>query len=400
VIFCYNFGRNKNGGITTMMKRKLLLPLVIVITFIGGFLTGTVVTTHKNQDFTQPKIKNAPLSAIKPKLKDVPKIKTEPKKVLIGYVQDFRNPNDVEYEKLTHVIFSFAHPTAGGNILLNGDTALKNLRATVKNASIYHTKVMLAIGGWYHIQGGESYPYFKAALATPTSRTKMVTQLTRIVDQEKLDGIDIDFEYPRSSIEAKNLSAFSNELSHNLHLKGKELSVAVNSKINAANGSTISSVVYDTSMFQNVDHVNIMAYDGQWDGGYNAANLSTYPFAVNIVNYWTKLFDSIKLPKEKLVLGVPFYAQPENQAIKQVSYAAIVHQHPANANSDIVKMNGTTYHYNGEITMKKKTKLALEHGFGGVMMWEAGHDAKGPNSLTRTIFSVLNVGSSQYADVN
>ena len=65
------------------------------------------------------------------------------------------------------------------------------------------------------------------------------------------------------------------------------------------------SVIYEPSMFQDVDHVNIMAYDGQWDGDYNAANLSPYTYNENIVNYWSTLFDTHQISKEKLVLGVP-----------------------------------------------------------------------------------------------
>jgi chitinase len=380
-----------------MKKRKLLLPLVIVITFIGGFYTGTIFTSKNNQHISKLTIENASKSSIKPKLKEVPKRKLEPSKVLMGYVQDYRNPNEVDYEKLTHILFSFAHPTMDGHVLLNGDSALTNLRSTVKNASKYKTKVILAVGGWYHIQGGESYKYFKSAIGSPATRTNLVNELTSLVEREKLDGIDLDFEYPRSTVEAKNLSALTKELSDQLHPKGKELSVAAYSKINAVSGAVVSSVIYDPAMFQNVDHVNIMAYDGQWDGGYNAANLSSYPFTINTVNYWEKLFDVQKISKEKLVLGVPLYAQPENQSIKQVSYATIVKQNAANAHSDSVQMNGTTYHYNGEETIKKKTELALQHGFGGMMMWETGHDAKGENSLTGAIAAVMKNSTNQYA---
>jgi chitinase len=138
-----------------------------------------------------------------------------------------------------------------------------------------------------------------------------------------------------------------------------------------------------------VDHVNIMAYDGQWDGEYNAANLSPYSFTENIVNYWKNLFDKHDISKEKLVLGVPFYAQPEDLSIKQVSYAAIINSDPANAERDIVNMNGTIYHYNGVNTIQKKTKLAIDNGFGGMMLWELGHDADGKHSLTGAIFDVI-----------
>jgi chitinase len=133
----------------------------------------------------------------------------------------------------------------------------------------------------------------------------------------------------------------------------------------------------------------IMAYDSQWDGEYNAANLSPYDHNVNIVNYWTNLFDQYQISREKLVLGVPLYGQPEDPQIKQVSYEAIINQDPQDAGYDKVSMNGTVYHYNGTGTVEKKTKLALDYGLGGMMVWETGLDAKGTNSLTGVISRIL-----------
>jgi chitinase len=380
-----------------MNKRYLLLGLVIAVTFIGGILTGISISTN-NAKQARPNtliIENAPKSSTKLNSKGLPKLEQAPSKVLIGYVQDFREPTVVDYSKLTHVIFSFVHPTKDGGILLNGDSALKNLRTVVTNAKKNNTKVMLAIGGWYHIKGGESYDYFKAAISNSKSRTKLVNELTSIAVREKLDGIDIDFEHPRTKADAQNLAAFAKELSAQLHPKKKELSIAVFSKIHAVTLTEVGFIQYDPAMFQYVDHVNIMAYDGQWDGGYNARNLSPYPFTEKIVNYWANLFETHKLSKEKLVLGVPFYAQPEDPKIKQVSYGAIINNNSKNANSDTVKMNGTTYHYNGDATMKKKTRLALNHGFGGMMLWESGHDAKGPHSLTASISTELKEPSNE-----
>jgi chitinase len=373
-----------------MKKRTILLALVMIITFTGGLFTGVLYASN-NTDQATKLLKVDHTSKSKKNLteKEMPHKPLKESKVLLGYVQDFRDPNIVDYSKLTHVIFSFAHPTSDGGILLNGDSAITNLRTMVKKAEKHDTKVILAVGGWFHINGGESYEPFKTAISNSNSRTRLVNELTGIVEREKLDGIDIDFEHPRSKADAANLAAFTKELSDRLHPKGKELSIAVFSKIHAVTGTEMGFVVYDPSTFQHVDHVNIMAYDGQWDGGYNAANLSPYPFTEKIVNYWANLFDKHNLPKEKLVLGVPFYAQPEDPAIKQVSYAAIVNQDPANSANDTVNMNGTTYHYNGVKTIQKKTNLAMEHGFGGMMLWEAGHDSKGDHSLTTTIFNEL-----------
>jgi chitinase len=381
-----------------MKKRTILLALVILITFTGGVFTGVLYSNNKiEQSAKSLKIEKALESKKNLKEKAIPEKSLEESKVLLGYVQDFRDPNVVDYSKLTHAIFSFAHPTEDGGILLNGDSAINNLRAMVKEAAKHDTKVILAVGGWFHINGGESYEPFKAAISNPDSRARLVNELTSIVDREQLDGIDIDFEHPRSKADAANLATFAKELNDQLHPKGKELSIAVYAKIHAVTGTEMGFVVYEPSTFQYVDHVNIMAYDGQWDGGYNAANLSPYPFTEKIVNYWANLFDQNNLPKEKLVLGVPFYAQPEDPAIKQVSFAAIVNQDPADAVNDTVSMNGTTYHYNGVDTIKKKTNLALDHGFGGMMLWEAGHDSKGKHSLTTAIYDELVKSSDIFA---
>ena len=378
-----------------MKYRNLLLVVVMVFIFTGGFLAGVLFSTNKGSKLPESsKLEQTSPSANKSEQK--PKTKIEQEKVLIGYVQDFRDPDVVNYSELTHVIFSFAHPTKDGRLLFNGETAKNNLRAMVSKAHKYDTKVMLAVGGWYHIQGGESYPYFKEAITHSASRTKLVNELVNISESEKLDGIDIDFEHPRSKEDAQNLAIFIKALHEKLKEKDKELSIAVQAKVHSVTGTEINNVVYDPSMFNDVDHVNIMAYDGQWDGSYNAANLSPYSYNKNIVNYWTNLFDSHNLSKEKLVLGIPFYAQPENPAIKQVSYAAIIEENPINAKHDTVSMNGTIYHYNGETTVQKKIKLALDHDFGGIMLWEAGHDAAGSHSLTGIISKALE-NANQYA---
>jgi chitinase len=364
--------------------KKIYLLLAIIIIFAGGFVTGSLFSV-KNSISDPKKIGQNPTSSKDLVRKEPPKLEQSESKLLIGYVQDFRDPSVVNYSQLTHVIFSFAHPTKDGNVLLNGDNALNHLREMVSKAHQNNTKAILAVGGWFHINGGESYDYFKAAIASPAARTKLVNELNKLAAAENLDGIDIDFEHPRSQEDAAYLHAFIEELSSKLSLQGKELSIAVHSKIHSVTGTELGFVVYEPSMFQYVDHVNIMAYDGQWDGGYHAANLSPYPFTENIVNYWAALFESHNLSKEKLVLGVPFYAQPEDPKSKQVSYEALIKNDPANAERDSVNMNGTTYYYNGEETIQRKTKLALDHGFGGMMMWEVGLDAKDSHSLTAVI---------------
>lgn len=370
-----------------MKKRYIFLSILIVIIFVGGFFAGTLFTSQNESE--SKIVKEVPHSSKKPGQKEMPKLDKLQSKVLVGYVQDFRDPNQIDYSKLTHIIFSFVHPTKDGEILFTGDHAVDNLRKMVANAHKHNTKAMLAVGGWFHMNGGESYDYFSAAIANPNSQERLVNELVKIVEQENLDGIDIDFEHPRTDADGKHLHAFMEKLSKKLHSNNKLLSIAVHSKIHGQTLTELAYVKYEPASFKYVDYVNIMAYDGQWDGGYHAENLSPYPFTESIVSYWAKLFDTHKLPKEKLVLGVPFYAQPADPNIKQVSYGVIVEANPENAVKDIVNMNGTTYYYNGQTMMTRKTELALNHGFGGMMIWELGLDASGSNSLTNTLYESI-----------
>jgi chitinase len=375
------------------MKKRFLPLMIVLLTFMGGFISGTLYSNTQKPK-TIATSSQASHSIKLPVVKKEPQMKKQESKVLIGYVQDFRKPEEIDYKNLTHVIFSFAHPNYDGSLLMNGEHAVKNLRAIVANAQKYDTKVMLAIGGWYHINGGESYDYFKAAISNSASRKKLVNELVNFAEKEKLDGIDIDFEHPRSTEDAQYLAEFAKQLSNQLKPKGKELSIAVNAKVHSVTGTEIHSVVFEPSMFEYFDHVNLMAYDGQWDGEYNAANLSPYSYSANIVAYWTALFDQHGFAREKLVLGVPLYAQPEDPSAKQVSYEALINQHPGNATKDQADMNGTTYHFNGHSTLKKKTDLAVTRKLGGMMLWEAGLDAKGNQSATSLIAGEL----QDYAD--
>ncbi|WP_299093084.1 hypothetical protein [uncultured Metabacillus sp.] len=69
-------------------------------------------------------MEQAPKSAKQPKQKQLPNIQQTQPNVLIGYVQDFRDPSAIDYSKLSHIIFSFAHPEKDGSVLMNGESAL------------------------------------------------------------------------------------------------------------------------------------------------------------------------------------------------------------------------------------------------------------------------------------
>lgn len=59
-----------------------------------------------------------------------------------------------------------------------------------------HLKVLLSVGGWTYS------PSFPAAASTPASRQTFADSCARLVEDYGLDGIDVDWEYPKNEKEA------------------------------------------------------------------------------------------------------------------------------------------------------------------------------------------------------
>jgi chitinase len=98
------------------------------------------------------------------------------------------------------------------------------------------------------------------------------------------------------------------------------------------------------------------------------------------------------VPKEKLVLGVPFYGYgfgPElTSTAISMNYEQIITQFPGAEFLDEFKMpDGKTLYYNGIPTIKQKTTLAKERA-SGIMIWQLKGDAQGEHSLLKAINQV------------
>jgi GH18 family chitinase len=86
------------------------------------------------------------------------------------------------------------------------------------------------------------------------------------------------------------------------------------------------------------------------------------------------------LPKEKRVLGLPFYARPGN-----LSYRKLLESDPEAANGDQITYFDESRYYNGPATLRDKVELAqLEAS--GIMIWELSQDALGDDSLLAVIW--------------
>ena len=111
---------------------------------------------------------------------------------------------------------------------------------------------------------------------------------------------------------------------------------------------------------------------------YACAGHSPFAYAERSLSYWL----ARGLPHAKAVLGVPFYERPTWHPYKD-----LVASDEQAADVDSIVYQGTTVHYNGVPTIKRKTELALERG-GGVMIWHLSQDTVDDTSLLEAIHGV------------
>jgi chitinase len=265
---------------------------------------------------------------------------------VVGYWPSWQGPSaNLQVSKLNYIDFAFATENADGSIMLAPPT--KPLADLVKQGHAAGARVLLSVGGW---NNGDASA-FSTLSASPTTRATFVAAVDNLVAEFQLDGIDIDWEFPRADVTA-SYTALMQDLSASLKPNGKLLTIAAAPSAYGSEGITPDALQY-------IDLVNIMAYDGG-----NGAGHSPFALAQNSLQFWL----GKGLPASKAILGVPFYSQPDHTA-----YSALVKTNPAAANLDQV---GDQF-YNGIPTIQAKTSLAMTTG-GGIMAWDLSQDTHCP----------------------
>lgn len=268
--------------------------------------------------------------------------------------------------KITHLNIAFINPDSTGNF--RNDLAIDTL---IKKAHQKNVKVLASIGG------GGPHPYY-AVLLDNKNRKMFIDNLVSLIKRYDLDGIDVDLE--GSDID-KNYEKFIVELAAALKPRKKLITSAI--------ATAYKDQLPDKALKQ-FDFVNIMSYDrtGPWRPQ-DPGDHSPYSMAVEDLDYWHNVR---AIPKEKLVLGLPFYGygfSKVDSPVVSMSYKQIISLYPNSELSDTLNLPGeVVMYYNNMATIKKKTKLAMQKG-GGVMIWQLLGDAPGDKSLLNAIYQVV-----------
>ena len=292
------------------------------------------------------------------------------------------DPADFPFDKLTHVNMFFIRPDNKGDIKPD----LAALSPFMKAAHRHNVKVLFSIAGDFH------------PLIKDDKRPKLVEELVSLVLDTDADGIDSDLEWgytlcplgmqtslsfpsvdPSYTKPDLNFGPFIMELSKALKTHGKLLTAALPSRL-------AEEVTPET--LSQFDFINLMSYDNRdLRRPDRPGNHSSYIDAMDDLDYYQ---NTLNVPKDKLVLGVPFYGRgfgPEltDPIIGYMNYNKIVAEYPGAEWADQWNLpNGYIMYYNGIPTIKNKTKLAKEHA-AGIMIWELEYDAPGSKSLLNAI---------------
>ncbi|WP_312648229.1 glycosyl hydrolase family 18 protein [Aminipila sp.] len=278
---------------------------------------------------------------------------------VVGYYcgDAFNNPiEEVQFDKFTHIIYGFLIPTKDGGLI--PIEKKDELAEIVSRAHKSGTKVFIAVGG-YSYQNTPLKEVFETIGASKDLRENFTDNLLKFVIENKLDGVDFDWEYPRYAT-AVDYEATVKLLSQKLKKEGKELSASV-AGTGAADGvnawEAIASITDET--VNCFSFINLMSYDLNSD-----VNHSPLWFANTSIEYWLNR----GVNADKIVLGMPLYAGPS-----WIQYRDLVKSEAQNAYHDYAKTVPLESYYNGLNTLRDKTLLALSK-CGGVMIFDINED--------------------------
>lgn len=268
-------------------------------------------------------------------------------------------------DKITHLNIAFINPDSTGNF--KQDLTIDTL---IEKAHRKKVKVLASIAG------GGRHPYYSFLLSN-NKRKFFINNLMALVFKYNLDGIDVDLE--GSDIDS-NYENFVIELAASLK--------PLNKLVTAAIATAYKDQLSDRALKQ-FNFVNVMSYDrtGPWRPD-KPGNHSPYTMALEDLDYWHKIR---LLPKEKLVLGLPFYGYGFgnlNSPVISMDYKQVAAINKDNRSQDTLTLPGNVmFYYNNISTIRKKTELAMKKA-SGVMIWQLSGDTAGENSLLNTIYLV------------
>ena len=330
----------------------------------------------------------------------VPLFSQTPNKIKV--LSYYAGPSDLldnyDANKMTHIIYCFGR--LNGNrfsIRSARDSAAIKKMVSLKSKNP-ELKVLISLGGW----GG--CKTCSDVFSTKQGRKDFVISIKEFYDYFKVDGLDLDWEYPGisgfpghkfSPKDKKNFTKLINELRK----------LGYNYELSFAAGSSqrfLDSSVQWKKVMKKVDFVNLMTYDQSGPGSKITAHhtgLYSTPEQPRSADVMVQSLIKLGVPSEKLIVGGAFYgkifenveninnglSQPgkfkstlnyKDVATKLSADSGWVYHWDEIANAPYLynasRKQFFTYDDKRSITMK--TQYVIDNKLGGIMYWHLGGD--------------------------
>lgn len=345
--------------------------------------------------------------------------------VIIGYVTGSGWTKDqIEARKLTHINYAFAVPAENGELApLKAKDSVNLAALTALKAVNKDLKVLISIGGW----GG--CKYFSDASLTDASRRKFTASAVALLRKHRLDGVDIDWEYP-AQIGADNIFRPADKQNYTLLLKALRDGLDAQGRQDQRTGANhyllTTATGADTAFVSHtelgkaqryLDYINIMTYDiyhGNDKTTGHHSNLNQSARGNQSRNSTADAVDGhirAGVPVSKIVLGLPFYGrgwtdvadkdnglyQPATGKHLFISYDELTTKYinkngftrywDADAKAPYL-WNPTTrtfFSYADEESFTHKLAYVKSKGLAGVMFWEYIYDLQQKKLLNKLV---------------
>ena len=330
-------------------------------------------------------------------LRAEPQLKHDPVPVaahnfsVAGYLPEWRYGGanfDQMFRHLSHLIFFSIEPTPDGALTGLDRLPWKEvLEDAIAAARVHGTKLMICLGGNGRSSG------FAAATRSLRTRSRLVSHVVKLIAKLGLDGVDYNWEYPGYSFGAgyaeddvvasewDGLAALVTETRAAFIRKWPKRALVV-SLAYYPDGRQEAELA-KRGLVPAADLLHAMSYDAP------GPNHSPMSLAESVISKAT----AAGLPLSAVTLGVPFYGRSTKTG-DWTTYEDIVQKHhplPADVDSVLAviadkgspakksggsKTAAESIGFNGAATIAAKTRLAVDAGLGGLMIWESGQDCR------------------------
>ena len=311
-------------------------------------------------------------------------------------------PGDLPAELLTHLHYAFAGVDEAGRIRLENPkedlasfAGLRGLREEFPQLM-----TLLSVGGW---DGSRN---FSLAARDEQSRRAFAQSAADLMEEQGFDGLDLDWEFPVAGgregaihhpADGENYLLLLRAVRKELDARGEAAGRRYLLTAAVSPGEGFVSNVPLKELAGQVDYLFFMGYDqnGPWDPltGMNAPLSSKEGVGLKAA---VERYLAAGVPREKLVLGVPFYGylyrlegtgQPGMpfSTAESVPYDTIAAQWLTQGTRRLdpegqvpwLSGEGWFLSYDDPSSIAAKGRYARELGLGGAGAWELSQDREG-----------------------